>query len=105
MPGATDQAGSPGCRRAQPRPGASSPGLASPAAVPARRSVVAGALVVPGRVFRFVRGRLDPGVALLAASGGPLLRLRGDRRKRLGQGIGEVAEDVGRVVELDEVVG
>ena len=31
--------------------------------------------------------------------------LRRDRRIRLGEGIGQIAEDVGRVVELDELIG
>ena len=32
-------------------------------------------------------------------------QLRRDRRERLGERVGQVAEDVGRVVELDELLG
>ena len=44
----------------------------------------------------------------LVATAGAIRRTRElgrDRRERLGQRVGEVAEDIGRVVELDQLVG
>ena len=54
---------------------------------------------VLGVLGRPSAARRRPSVVVLA------VELRGDRRERLGERVGEVAEDVGRVVELDELVG
>jgi len=79
MPGATGRAGSPGSRQARPIRGACS------------RALVA-LLVVLAFALAFL-------VAFLLAG------LTGCLGERLGDRVRQVAEDVGRVVELDQVVG
>ena len=102
-------------RPARARHGATGPGR-SPGARRARRAMLrtgrtpAGRWRLVGRRRRRRRARPSarrrprrPRPSSAASRLG--LEVRRDRREGLGERVGEVAEDVGRVVELDEVVG
>ena len=99
-----------GARRAPRRPRASAPraggsGLASDDRSAAPVAVDRLGAIVVGR-----RPRRPPSAALRAsassaAASSSSSRSGRDARERLGERVGEVAEDVGRVVELDELVG
>ena len=72
--------------------------------VTARSSSSSAALAVRlGRGFVFVLGRLL--VLVRASSLLAVGRRLAEAREGLGQGVGQVAEDVGGIVELDDVVG
>ena len=99
-PAATGRAGSPGSRPAPPRRAASSRGRL------VLRVVVVGAR--PRRPRRRRRSALAASAPASSASPVAVVGARElgrDRREGLGERVGQVAEDVGRVVELDELVG
>src|SRR6476646_3232716 len=102
MTGATGPGGSPGSRPARSERAAS-----SPAGVVLRLGLVGLITVVLVVVFG-VRVRVRIGVRLGGIPVRPVAfegrQLRRDRRERLGERVGEVTEDVGRVVVLDELL-
>jgi hypothetical protein len=93
-------AGSAGSRPAQRRPGASSPAVVVLLALDflVALSLVALSLVA----FVLVAFVLVAGPALVVLVG--LARRLAQAREGFGKGVGQVAEDVGRVVELDDGV-